>query len=200
MSYSSYVLYDSTGLIVQSGSCPTEVLSLHETEGLKLAEGVGTAENYYVNLGILTAYSPAQLAAKNSLPSGHIWKLPTCLVVDCRTLAETQSYVWAKVKRLRVDKQNATFSCGGFVYQPNQLTLAREAFSALKCQLSNTPYLVEWTLADNTKIILNTEQMLLVEETLQAILRGIHTTAEQLRSAIQACTTNAQADAITWPA
>lgn len=195
----NFVSYDkTTGEILKFGSCNETVLPLMQTDAVETIEGV-CDDTCYVSNGVVLPYTSSELSAKNNLPQGFAWKMPERIAVDTRTLASAQSQAWERIKSTRTLKESLPFTCDGSVYDPNVTKISGAVQMALLAQLSSSPFSIDWTLYDNTIKTLDGAGMIAVGTVLGNTINTIYETARTLRSAIQACTTNAQADAITWP-
>lgn len=91
----AYVSYRaSTGEIVWSGTCPEDSVALQNIDGLiplKVESPDQNAQSHYIVGGVIKAYTPEELAVKNSLQPGFIWKMPERIAVDTRQLAEAKA-------------------------------------------------------------------------------------------------------------
>lgn len=194
-----FVSYDkATGEIVKFGSCTESVLKLMQTDTVATIEG-RCDDTYYVSNGVVLPYTTAELISKVTLPQGFAWKMPERIAIDTRTLASAQSQAWERIKATRTIKESLPFTCNNSVYDSNIPKISGAALSALMAQLSSTPFSIDWTLLDNTVKTLDASGMIAVGNAQASAINSVYETARTLRSAIQACTTNAQADAITWP-
>lgn len=194
-----YVIYDNAGTILQVGHCLTSSLTLQASQGRNVTTGVAGLSTHYVLSGNVVPYSDAELQAKNNLPRGFVWKMPERITTDTRTLPNAQSQAWERIKAARTIKESLPFTCNGSVYDSNVPKISGAALSALMAQLSSTSFSIDWTLYDNTVKTLDAAGMIAVGNAQASAINSVYETARTLRAAIQACTTNAQADAITWP-
>jgi hypothetical protein len=169
-----------------------------QTDSVATIEG-RCDDTCYVANGVVLPYTTSELVTKSTLPQGFAWKMPERIAIDTRTLDVAQAQAWERIKSLRDAKTSAPFTCNGSVYDVNVVNIPGSALKAALAQITSTPFSVNWTLYDNTVKALDAAGMIAVGTAMWQSTDNTYETARTLRSAIQACTTNAQADAVTWP-
>ena len=153
---------------------------------------------YYLN-GSLIAYTEQELAYKKRPPIGFIFKLPERELQDARTLAEAKTLKWDEIKKLRYSKETNTFTHNSQVFHADKGHIGGATQLAVLAKAASQPFSMDWTLYDNTVVTLNADQMIAVGTALGIFVNSLYTTARLIREDIEACTTNAQVDAIVWP-
>jgi len=119
-----------------------------------------------------------------------------------RTFAAKQLAKWEEMKARRAEVEFGSFVWDGSTFDSDPTSTSRimGAFSlAMAAAGAGAPYEIEWTLADNTKRVLSAADMIAVGMTLGTAVATAHGTASSLRAAIDAATTTAQLEAISWP-
>lgn len=154
---------------------------------------------YYYSNGSLVAYTEQELAYKRKPPTGYIFKLPERELQDIRTLAEAKAAKWTEIKRLRYTKEVGTFIYNSQVFHADKGHIGGATQLAVLAKAASQPFSMDWTLYDNTVVTLNADQMIAVGTALGIFVNSLYTTARLIREDIEACTTNAQVDAIVWP-
>ena len=117
--------------------------------------------------------------------------------VDPRPLHELQAEKWAEIKR---NRDTAEF--GGFTWDDSQFDSDAISQSRIQgaIQLSAMVpgFTIDWTLANNTVRTMNAADLANVAAALGMHVAAQHDKARTLRSQIEAATTVAEVDAVTW--
>lgn len=116
------------------------------------------------------------------------------------TIAAQRAAAWELIKAERGRRLSSTFSCAGRVYQIDRDNVPGAALDALRAQLASEPWSIDWTLADNSVVTLNSSQMIEMAMAMRQAISDLWAASEQLRSQIEAATTPEQLAAIAWPA
>lgn len=102
---SAFVIYDAGGTVLRAGTCPDALLPFQARASLgeQLLTGVADPFLHYVANGVVCAYTAAELAVKNSLPPGVVWKMPERVAVDTRSTSDkaAQAALDADINRAR---------------------------------------------------------------------------------------------------
>jgi hypothetical protein len=121
--------------------------------------------------------------------------------VDTLSL-EGQKYIkWEEFKSTRDTKTAAGFTSDGVVYDSDPISIGRIGSSvqiATICKAGGAPFIVEWTLKDNTTKTLDADEMIQVGLDCMAFAQVIFAQGVDYREQINAATTQAQLDAIVW--
>jgi len=186
-----YAIVDSLGRITQ--------LSSHEMdlEGLSCVLIVGTISDstHY--------YSGSEFVSMGPRPSPkHTFDYSIKQWIDPRSLSQQQLDQWERIKTSRNEALTAPLTTlyGVFdadTYSQKNITDAIAMLQTLAA--SGYPQTIEYTLFDNTVVTLSTAQMIEVGLTLGQRTQQIYATSRSLRTAIEAATTIAEVEAITWP-
>lgn len=199
--------YDATtGEIEGSGIVSDDTLDGYVTNGTPVILDIeASEETHYVQLDPLeiVAYTAGELAFKNALPKGWVWRMPDRIAVDMRSVASARAAAWVRIKAARDVAEVADFTCDGNHYQANRDRINEAVTDAIMAQLAGTPYLNVWTLSDNTTLTLDGPQMMAIGAALAQRNKAIFATSVALREEIAAVTdsptANAELDAINWP-
>lgn len=121
---------------------------------------------------------------------------------DTRTLAEAKADKWEQIKAARTAYIDAglTTPYGTFqVAPPDRQNIAEGVLLARTLTDLGQPVSISWTLVDNTVVTLDATAMTNVGLLLGQRVQQAHATGRALRAAIDAATTNEEADAVQWP-
>lgn len=133
----------------------------------------------------------------------YTWDWNTHSWVDARTLQQVKDQKWEEIKLSRDAAINAPLDTPYGTFDADANSRANIANSVLYLQTleqQGTPGTVDWTLADNTIITLNYQEMSTVGVLLGQRTNAAYDTARALRAQIDAATTIAEVEAIHWPA
>ena len=187
----TYVIYERlSGRVVYSGvsSAPTNLLR----EGLSLLLDVYLDDptSYYINQGVPVA--------KGTPPSrAHTFDYTTKQWVDPRTLSDLQVAKWEQIKRARVNAEFGGFTWDGSPFDSDAISQSRIQ-GAVQMAAMAPGFTIDWTLANNSVRNLNGEDLANVGAALGMHIAAQHANARLLRSQIEAATTVAEVDAVTW--
>lgn len=190
-----YVIYNSAGKILRLVFCDDIQLQLQPEE--EYIAGNVDATKFYVDVGTKTF---VEFPPK---PNQYcIWDWNTHSWVDPRTLQNHKDQKWEEIKRSRDAAINAPLSTPYGVFDADPNSRANIANSVLYLQTleqQGTPGTVDWTLADNTTITLNYQEMSTVGLLLGQRTNAAYDTGRALRTQIDAATTIPEVEAIHWP-
>lgn len=119
------------------------------------------------------------------------------------SLAESKAMKWEAIKATRQAVEYGGFTWNGSAFDSDPVSQSKiqgAAQLATLAQMASQPFVMDWTLADNTVLELDGTQMLAVGMALGLHVSGTHQTGRALREQIESATTVEQLDAITWPA
>lgn len=114
-------------------------------------------------------------------------------------LANAKAAAWDRIKKARDKAEAGTFLFNGDLYDANKENISGAALAAMMAKLSNQPFSIAWTLADNTVKVLDGDAMQALGLAMVAYIDSLHNTARSLRNQIEAAATPQQAYAIAWP-
>lgn len=116
------------------------------------------------------------------------------------TLETAKARAWSSVKRQRDAHEAADFEFEGGIYQADKARISGAVLGALMAQLNGVPFSEEWTLADDSVVVLSGAQVLGMGVALIQRVSAIFETARTMRVAIAAATSPAAAyEAAVWP-
>ena len=187
------VMYNSEGMItgVRSGSS-RGVLADAEASGQSylLTEDDGDLDQFYVNVGT------SEVVQYPEKPSeGHVFNFTSyAWELD---LTEAKSLAWKRIKRDRNAEEFSTFEWNSHTFQCDERSQSRIVSAVQRAQLDSTLTMV-WTLDDNSTVSLNATELKQVGQALSSHIDACHVKARSKRLQINAATTEAEIDAITW--
>ena len=79
MNFFVYNIY--TGEILRMGNCSEDMISLQAQSGETVIEGTANDHTQYIIDGVVTDFTPEELALKNNPPYGYKWKMPERIIV-----------------------------------------------------------------------------------------------------------------------
>lgn len=117
-------------------------------------------------------------------------------------ISTVKARAWAGIKYVR-----GVLEFGGFTWDNSAFDSDAQAQARIQggvqlatiAAANNQPFSIDWTLADNSVRTLSSTEMVTVGFALAAHVQAVHTTARTLRSQIEAATTVAEVEAVTWP-
>ena len=127
----------------------------------------------------------------------HTFDYTTKQWVDPRTLSDLQAAKWEQIKRDRDEVEFGGFTWDGSPFDSDAISQSRIQ-GAVQLAAMAPGFTIDWTLADNTARNLNGEDLANVAAALGMHVATQHAKARTLRSQIEAATTVAEVDAVTW--
>jgi hypothetical protein len=104
---------------------------------------------------------------------------------------------WDEIKRAREAEELGGFTWNGYRFDSNFISQSR--IQGMVTLALRTPDLgVDWTLADNTTIDLTASELIELGMEMAQFITTVHSKSRILRRQINAATTQAELDAITW--
>jgi hypothetical protein len=121
---------------------------------------------------------------------------------DRRTLAQHKLMKWVEIKAERAAREYGTYTTPqGQVVDIDAQSQARilSTYSlAVDAKAAAAPFSVVWTLADDSEVTLNANQMIAFGKQVMQYISGLYDTARGLRAQIVAASTVAEVEAIQW--
>ena len=118
------------------------------------------------------------------------------------SLDEAKAVKWAQIKTDRIRAEDAGFTVEGLgTFQSDNDSRQKITGAALAAKIAKDdgqPYQVNWTLADNSVIPLNADQMIEVGQALLVHLDEVHQRSLQLYTLVQSAETVEEVEAINW--
>lgn len=189
-----YTAYDpGTGKILATFTSDAESVPLNTPAGMQCMRGRFSHEDGYV-------------AGESFLPfperpsPAHVFDWVAKQWVDPRTLEDLKVQQWLTIKAARDEAEFGGFAWDGSVFDSDPQSQSRiQGGVQLATMAAEQPFSIDWTLADNTVRTLSAPDMIAVGVALGAHVQGVHATARALRAQIEAATTAAEVEAISWP-
>ena len=178
-------------LIVSAGTAAD--ITANTPEGCVAVTGAPPAGEHYRAAGewVAKPAKPRQTAQ---------WEASTKGWIDARTLAEARVERWSAMTAVRTARLTSTFTAGGKTYDCNREAIALAAIGAMLAKAAlDLTWTKTWTLADNTSTTLTADQVLIVARACEDYITALWATGRTLHAQIDAATTIAAVDAITWP-
>lgn len=190
-------IHDNTGRIIQVCTAPSRDGFEHfEARGMGVVE-VGASvkdSTHYISGGAAVAM-PERTSPQHEFDyTAKVW-------LDRRTIEQLRASKWADIKAARTTAEYGGFEFQGKVYDSGQASVQRittAAQAASAAAATGTPFIRDWTLKDNSTVILDAENMVGLFIALDAHVSGAHARAAGLRVLIDTATTRAELDAIAW--
>lgn len=132
------------------------------------------------------------VAPSNPFAGGEI------LTDQSGSLEAAQDRAWERMKRARTKAELSNFECDGNIYDADKEHISGGVLVAKIASDAGLPFSSEFTLANNSVIVLDAGQMIAVGMALTAHVEAAYARGRQKRTAIYAATSVEQLDAITW--
>jgi len=188
---SALISFDSQGKIIGRTAAPAAMVE-QAAEGSDFAIAVdgifATEQTHYVEDGALVE-KPAQPSAE------HIFDYATKQWVYDLTNHRLQK--WIDIKAARNSEEFGTFTWSTHTFQCDETSQRRIQGAVQLAQLDSTTTL-DWTLADNSVQTFNATELQQIGQALAAHVNACHVKSRTKRGEIDAATTQAALDAITW--
>jgi hypothetical protein len=203
-----FIVHNQSGEIIRSGTAPSDLVSIQvkSDSGEYVLVGQGRQSTHYVLNSTIVEYTNEEKYEIGNLPIGWIWQLPERIAVDVRALEQAKVIAFDKINNCRDLALSSfdRFTYNSVVYDGNAAAQENIRVAAFIAN-SNTPLPegFSWRSFDNVDVPMNKEQLLGLQiallQSLAAVTFNSHKIARDLKSEIEAATTNEQVDAIKWP-
>ena len=127
----------------------------------------------------------------------HTFDYTTKQWVDPRTLDDHKVAKWAQIKRDRDEAEFGGFTWDGSPFDSDAISQSRIQ-GAVQLAAMAPGFTIDWTLANNSVRNLSAADLANVGAALGMHIAAQHAKARTLRSQIEAATTVAEVDAVTW--
>lgn len=185
------VYNQATGAIWLSMSGQEELLSYAPPPGFALMDGHPPTDDCY--------FEDDQFVPIPARPSiHHVFDYATKQWVDPRTLEDLKAQRWREIRGARDAAEFGGFTWDGSTFDSDAMSQSRIMGAAQLAQL-DPAFTIDWTLADNSVRNLSAADMVAVGVALGQHVATQHATARTLRAQIQAATTAAEVEAVSWP-
>ena len=187
----SIVYYDELGCVTR------------HTTGMSPDNSGMWLENTEPEVDPLSCYvKNGKLLPMGSPPSiNHVFDYATKQWIDPRSLQDFKDAQWEQVKLQRNNTEFSTFTFRGIEYDCNEVSRARiqGAVQLASIALTNEmPYSYDWTVADNSTVILDGISMVQLGLALGAFTNNLHVYAKSLRNQIYGTEDKAIIESIEW--
>lgn len=196
-----YTSYDEDGEIIGVFTSEPENLVVNAGAAVSVVMGEYLPSDGYITAGSFVPYTAEEAAAKKSKPGRH-WKWSNSAKVwtDQRSLAQAKAEKWKAIKAQReaVISSPLTTSYGVFDADAASRAAISETVTLVSAAARRgPPGVVKFTLADNTSVVLDYDQLDEVASELHARTQDAHEMARYLRKQI-ADATAVQLESIVW--
>lgn len=178
-----------------------QVLS-YATEAAYLA-GAGNTWNTDVEVPIAALDGPLFEYAEHWLTTAAESPFaPGAIVLDQMvTLENAKDRTWNRMKLIRDAKEAEPFEFNGWLFDSDKVKVTGAAFAAFMAHTAGQPYSINFTLADNSVVVLNAQQMMGAGVALLSRIDAVHQIGRTLRDLIYAPETDTfeKIAAISWP-
>lgn len=180
--------------------CPDDHVQANTPAGCGAVQGVDDWQAQCVDLqtGQVIDWQPP--APPSDAMQTWTWSAPTRRWTAAPTLAALRLQAWRRIKAERSKREFGAFTWSNSVFDANEASQRRIAAAAAAAARNPLQGARTWTLADNSTRQMSAADMIALDQALAANVDALHATARQLRAQINAATTQAQLDAIQWPA
>lgn len=188
-------IYNKSGEIVCKAMAPLDEIALaYPGENtLEYSENVDESLFYVSN---------NELIARQLKPSNqHTFNFATKQWQDPRTLQDLKDAQWTLIKQAREAALTAPLTTSFGIFDADekaQASITKSIMLLQTLEALGTPGSVDFTLADNSVVVLTLTQMVEVGLTLGAREQAVRATATARRVQIEAATSQVEVEAVTW--
>ena len=187
------VIYESNGKIVtiRSGN-ERSVRADAEASGKSylITELDASLDDHYVSIAntAITAYPVKPGAGYVFNYSTEKWEFD---------LTSAKHSAWCMIKLARDIEEYTSFAWSRFTFDADERSQQRITSAVQRAQLDTT-MTVTWTMSDNSTSTFNATEVQQIGQALAAHVNACHVKAREKRALIEAATTKAQLDEISW--
>lgn len=193
----TFAIYSESGL--RFVRIPEEEISMNVGEGESFLEAPDNASalTHYLKDGELIAYTAEETAQLLHPIPGHVWE-PGTGWVDGRTVEEVRAECWTRIKADREAAEFGGFEWNGMRFDSDMTSQMRIIGATQLASIIGENFSITWTLADNTTVELNGEQMGQIGAALGLHVNGVHTKGRILRDQIDTASNVEDLRNIAW--
>lgn len=180
-----FTIYNEEGRILRTGIASATQVEFQAQEGEFLLRSKSDPEYQYVRDGLVRNMPPRPSVHHVFDHSARTW-------IDPRTLDQLKDAKWEEIKDARDAAEFGGFAWQGSIFDSDQISQGRIT-GAVQLARMDAAYQVDWTLADNSVVQLDAEQMQGVGAALGAHVSAQHSRARVLREEIYAPDMTAEA-------
>lgn len=199
-----YVYHTPTGVIELVGSTDGDITQLSVATDCIAVEGECDYLRQYVKDGQLVDMPPEQQGVYVT----QLWRrrdfdFNACAYPAIETsevmLENSKLVKWSEIKELRAAKCAEVLTVGAISLDATPVSQQQINGAVTLAMLAPSDWTIDWTLADNTTASLSKAEMIAVGVALGQRTSAIYAAGRVIREAIEAATTTAEVEAITWP-
>lgn len=192
----NFVIHDQDGRIVSKINCPVELMKYQAIPvgGGHLEANDESWSSHYVAGGHLVAKPPQPSPV-------HEFDYNTKCWVDPRSLEQLKADKWEALKKARDVQEFGGFWWNECLFDSDAVSQQRivsAAQGAMGAFTSGMAYTKEWTLADNSTVNLNADQMIDVASAMDQHIGATHFKFRELRARIDEAKSEKELAEITW--
>jgi hypothetical protein len=187
----TYANYYPTGQILQISSHP---VNIEGTSSIEI-DGLISDSTHYISNGVPVPFPPQPTPDYIFEWNTHTW-------TDPRTIEQVRLDQWEVIKASRSVTLTSPLITpyGTFDADPASQKNITDAIALMQVlEATGSPQTVEFTLADNTVVMLTTQQMIEVGVLLGTRTQGIYSTSRALREQLEYATTIQEVQSVVWP-
>jgi hypothetical protein len=180
----NYIIYNNEGQILRTVTCPKDQVSAQIKVGESVMEGRANDDKHYIDI---TTKSIVDIPIAPS--DAHTFDYSTKTWV--LSTSEAIKFTWNRAKKYRELKLAGGFSWGTYTFDsdPNSQQLIQGATIAAQIAVTaNLPFSKTWTLADNTTLVVNSNDMFLIAKALGDFIEKCYIAGQQFRNTIELAT------------
>ena len=192
---STLLRFNAAGEIVQRIVVANE--DAHAYFGDDIVMGEGDPDTHYVARRTVIAYTDKELAAKRGMPTGFVWQMPQRIAVDMRTLAQVKAAKLSEIAQ-HCDAALAPITSG--YPDSEQQTWDKQEAEARGYLAGKTivPMLTALSVARGVPVDDLAQRIVAKADAFAAFCVGVIGRRQKLEDAVNAATTAAAVNAITW--
>lgn len=153
-------------------------------------------------IGVVLMPNTSLVAIEDCLVSIPTSPLAGGLLIPVETDIEKEARLkWSTIKKFRSIHEFGQFIWDGLAFDSDLTSQSRIQGAAQLAQITlaaGQPFSIDWTLADNTVVTLDANQMISVGLALGNHINACHSKARLLRQQIESATTKEEIEAIVW--
>lgn len=130
-----------------------------------------------------------------------VWNPIEAVWVDARSIEELREDKWASIKLQREDAEYSGFEFSGNIYDSDSISQAKIQGAvqlALISLQAGTDFSIEWTLKNNSTVLLTSNEMVALGQCMATHINDCHVKGRVLRDQIALAVTKEELDTIVW--
>lgn len=185
-----YAAYDeTTGKITRTGFCSAEALGL---QGTAIQSDIADDKLHYV--------VNDELHTLPSRPGPRFeWTGPVGGWVDQRSIEEVRAARWNLIKEERAAREFGTFTHAGHEFDMDPVRISGAVMDAREAIIAGEEFTQAWVLTNDSVLVMTAVETIAMGRAAKAAVSNLWITSQYLRGLIDAATTVAEVEAVTWP-